>query len=98
MLPLNEPGSNLSLEAWNKEMVVKKELPDAFRRIYHLNDGRIIAQTSRTALNYKTGQETWAEVVAVPNSEDGNLFSATKQSFPVTLDLNTGWGKVGLMR
>lgn len=97
-LPLNETGTASNFEPWNEAMVAKKELSDAFRRTYYLTNGRVVGQTSRTAINYKTAAENWAEIEALPTTTDGLVYTAKRQSFPVELELNTGWAKVGHMR
>lgn len=91
-------NSESRLQPWSESDVLSTEMPDGFRRIVHLTDGRIISQTSRTAINYRREDGIWATISPLPTSIENNVVVAQQQSHPVRLDLQTGWGKVGSLR
>jgi gliding motility-associated-like protein len=87
-----------SFKSWSDADLASKELTDAFRRTYVLRDGRVIGQTSRTAINYRNVHGEWAEIDVLPTKREGGVIYAEKQAYPVRLDLNSGWGQVGQIR
>lgn len=92
---LNEANPTTTLAPWQESDVQSKALTDAFRRTYTLNDGRIIGQTSRSAINYRTVGGSWAEIDPLPSKMEGGVYSAEKQAYPVRLNTENGWGQVG---
>jgi gliding motility-associated-like protein len=92
---LKEANPTTTLAPWQESDVQSKALTDAFRRTYTLNDGRIIGQTSRSAINYRTVGGSWAEIDPLPSKMEGGVYSAEKQAYPVRLNTENGWGQVG---
>lgn len=96
---LNEnSATGCSFNGWTADEITSKELTDAFRRSYVLRDGRVIGQTSRTAINYRNSKGEWAEINSLPLKREGDLYAAENQANPVRLELNSGWGQVGQIR
>ena len=77
LIPLN---SEARMQPWSDEEVLNLDMPDGFRRIVQLKDGRIISQASRTAINYQQKDGTWAKVNPLPTAVENNTVVADQQS------------------
>ncbi len=69
-------------QRWPMEAIESVELTDAQHRLYTLQDGRVLSQSSKTPINYKDSSGNWRMIDAVPVQHTKG-WRASDQPFPV---------------